>query len=522
MALQAPIINDMITAFVAADGKINVKYEKNNSEDKLYAFVKLINPATGKSLLKDGVVYKGEASGELEIAKAEVNDEWRVSKIFQCAIKLCSQEPPSSISNYEYWLNTLEDKTTLSPWSSSVVYTLVSSSSLSVIGEQDSSSIPPVYDGVPMVSVPNAPFYFEATYVSEENDDTLKWYSLSCADLNLNTGRVRPSEANLIRHLISTQTTPGGTYLLIVTYKTTKGYQKTATYALMTEMESTENKSGIEISNLQVRANANQGQIETEWQIQNSNSDAMSFLIVMERASYTSEFNTWEAIDSQEIIIPATSTIEVYFTDRYVDAGVSYKYRLFIKENEQKFNITITQPIVLVLDDIFLRSYDKELRIKYDPNISSLKYNITDSVTNTLGGTYPLIRRNGAMHYRTFSLGGLISFNAEATEIASLDFSTSRFFSAQDFNPSYFTSLPIDDRDRVLEKIFREKVLEFLCNDEVKLFRSTPEGSMLIRLKDVSLTPKKELGRYIYSVSMQAVEIAEPTLENYRLYTSLD
>jgi hypothetical protein len=54
------------------------------------------------------------------------------------------------------------------------------------------------------------------------------------------------------------------------------------------------------------------------------------------------------------------------------------------------------------------------------------------------------------------------------------------------------------------EKSYREEVLKFLCNGNRKLFRSVTEGDMYIYLSNISLTPKQELGRNLYSFSAQA------------------
>ena len=59
---------------------------------------------------------------------------------------------------------------------------------------------------------------------------------------------------------------------------------------------------------------------------------------------------------------------------------------------------------------------------------------------------------------------------------------------------------------------------DFLYADDVKLFRSSTEGNHLIRLTDVSFTPKPELGRMIWSFAATATEIADDTIDNYELY----
>ena len=51
----------------------------------------------------------------------------------------------------------------------------------------------------------------------------------------------------------------------------------------------------------------------------------------------------------------------------------------------------------------------QNLRIKYNPTVSNFKYNIQESIQNTLGSIYPYITRSGKQKYRSFSIGGLIT-----------------------------------------------------------------------------------------------------------------
>lgn len=68
------------------------------------------------------------------------------------------------------------------------------------------------------------------------------------------------------------------------------------------------------------------------------------------------------------------------------------------------------------------------------------------------------------------------------------------------------------------EREFREKVMEFLYNDKPKLFKSASEGNILVKLMDISFTPKQELGRLVYEFSATAYEIDEPTLDILNQY----
>ena len=49
-----------------------------------------------------------------------------------------------------------------------------------------------------------------------------------------------------------------------------------------------------------------------------------------------------------------------------------------------------------------------------------------------------------------------------------------------------------------------------------------PEGNILVRLTDVSLTPKTEIGRMIYDFSCTATEIGDASVENCKMYKIQD
>lgn len=147
-------------------------------------------------------------------------------------------------------------------------------------------------------------------------------------------------------------------------------------------------------------------------------------------------------------------------------------------------------------DDILLKDASKEYLIKYNPEVTSFKRNITDVIMPTLGGKYPYTYRNGHQNYRTFTIGGLIA----------------RYNATNDV--TYYGT----NEELIQERLYREELLEFLYNDKVKLFSSVQEGEMLIKLSGVSLTPMKQLGRMLYSFTATATEVADCTAENLQAY----
>ena len=188
-----------------------------------------------------------------------------------------------------------------------------------------------------------------------------------------------------------------------------------------------------------------------------------------------------------------------------VDAG--------IRDNTIKSEIVINH-----FYDAFLVADNKQLKIEFDNKMSSFKTITLESKVDTLGGKYPIIRRNGDVSYRTFPITGTISYHMdEGEELVKREglYGPAITKMYHDYNvENEITPL----YDYVYERDFREKVMQFLQSPSVKLFKSMTEGNIVVRLMDVSFTPNDTLDRLVYSFSATAYEIAESTVANYDKY----
>lgn len=199
------------------------------------------------------------------------------------------------------------------------------------------------------------------------------------------------------------------------------------------------------------------------------------------------------------------------WADQSVESGVFYKYQIM---NSAKNAVVETDPVMVLFDNAYLLTKRKQLTLKYDTKISSYKETVLESVTNTIGGTYPFVRQNGNVRYKQFSLSGLISKIADSNDL----FGTEDEILATQWQNSYDEQRKehriLPQNDYVLEREFREQVLQFLTDGKPKLFKSLTEGNMLVVLQGVSLSPNEVLGRLIYTFSATAYEVADTTVEN--------
>ena len=53
-------------------------------------------------------------------------------------------------------------------------------------------------------------------------------------------------------------------------------------------------------------------------------------------------------------------------------------------------------------EHMFLFDGKRQLKVKYNPKVSSFKNNILESKIETIGGKYPYIFRNGNIDYHEF------------------------------------------------------------------------------------------------------------------------
>lgn len=245
--------------------------------------------------------------------------------------------------------------------------------------------------------------------------------------------------------------------------------------------------------------------------------------LVVRRTSSESNFTIWE--DMHVINLVNTTKFKYKWFDKTIKSGIWYIYALQeVDNNNTRKSIKILKkPNMLIFDDIFLTTEEKQLKIQFNPSVNSFKRNISETKIETIGSQYPFIVRNGAIGYIEFPISGLISFQMDEDEVFITKeelYQNKNILKKYDkYNTEEMEDWPITDaNDFVYEKLFRDKVIDFLYDGEVKLFRSPTEGNYLVRLTDVSFTPNATLGRMIWTFSATATQIDEDTVDNYELY----
>ena len=226
--------------------------------------------------------------------------------------------------------------------------------------------------------------------------------------------------------------------------------------------------------------------------------------------------------------------------DKTVEAGYYYNY--FIQQYNQYgvvSQIVSTmkdgKTVYVSYDDSFLWDGERQLRIKFNPKVSSFKANILQSKTETIGSKYPFITRNGIVNYKEFPISGLISLLMDENELFMTEEEKERLgvLPENTFRPCTPSDGSIDKEGKKDiyalrrhlrknleretpqnlvdiningEKDFKLAVLDFLNSNKPKLFRSATEGVYVVYTMNSSLIPNDALGRMLHTFNCTAYE----------------
>lgn len=523
--LYPPIVDTYMPAFIATavDGNCNIYFslsKYNSLNDIKSVWVSVSNQYTNESVLADPLGLKafagtpsvdetrdGDDKYYITLNKSDLKDgEWALNQLYKVQIRFCSLSPsgPPTMA----WIT--QNSASFSEWSTVCLIQGIASPKLIVKNFSDAEV------GVETIfSALNNKIVGHVEFTDDEELESYHFSIYKTEDLDTpvyESGTVYTEEynPNEINYSLDYAFVDGDKYKMIFTYKTKNLYEETHEYSFLV----------IESGGERLNANISAEQDEENGCIRVtviSEKERFFGNLTIRRAASDTNFSIWEDVHTTSIT--SEDFLNFQWEDYTVESGIWYKYGVQKRNSrgDRGLIITIAEPVMVTLQDMFLTRAGQQLRIKFNPQVSGFKKVMTESLTQTLGSKYPYIKRNGNVNYRQFSISGLISHFSDENE--SFITQNELYKNRKDLYDLYNdTNLITEYNDFTLERTFREKVIEFLTANDVKLFRSPAEGNILVRLMDVNLTPEQTLGRMLYSFSATAYEIDDITAENYEKY----
>lgn len=407
------------------------------------------------------------------------------------------------------WLTLNLDK--FSEWSTVCLIRGISSPILSVKG-LDAAADSSVW------TASNVDLIATLSFIDPLETETLKSYRIKLFDetgaLLTDSGDLYSNNyvnVNEINYTFKYAFQDGESYSIQLIYTTKNLYSETSIFNF-TIVEGTTDALEATISAIE---DADNGRIGIN--IKGLTEDTFVGNITIRRTSSESNFTLWEDVVTVSI---SGEVLNYTWYDYTVKSGVWYKYCAQKRDASGNRGIVLMldTPQMILFDSMFLNAEGTQLSIRFNPQVSSFKRTVSESKTDTIGSKYPFVKRNGYMEYREFPISGLITCFMNNDEI----FTSKEEIYGEEIVALYSNynkkKRITDFNDFTYERDFREKVLDFLYKNNVKLFRSATEGNILVKLMNISLTPDTVLGRRIYTFNCTAYEIDDFTLENCDLY----
>lgn len=358
------------------------------------------------------------------------------------------------------------------------------------------------------------------TFADEEEKETLKSYRVKLYFAN-NEQLVSDSGLQYTNNFVNPNEfvydfpydfIDGEDYHLIVEYTTISLYTEIKEYDF-TVIQTSGEKLNATIS---IEADNEEGGVHVHLQ-GITPGEIFTGNITIRRTSSLHDFKLWEDVYTTTIQDGKELNLDWY--DLTVESGVWYLYCAQRRDSLGNRGVVLKAdaPVMVDLEYFYLLAEGQQIKIKFDPNISSFKRQVSESKVDTIGSKYPFVKRNGATDYKTFPISGTISHFMDEN-----NFFTSKeeiFGESLVLYDKYNWENRITDYNNyIYERKFRELVSDFLHKNNVKLFRSSTEGNILVKLMDINFTPEAVLGGYIYHFNCTAYEIDECNQTNIDFY----
>lgn len=262
--------------------------------------------------------------------------------------------------------------------------------------------------------------------------------------------------------------------------------------------------------------------------------------IYIKRSSSLDQFKSIENIYAAKI----AGDLNIKIDDNTVSSLVWYKYYAQFENSAGGFTpVQSSQVFLPDFYDAIISRGDKQYNIKYNYSVSNLKPVVNRAKIDTLGGRYPKFAENAILNYKQFSIQGLISAESDVhqkflkkknvysgnmesfyanykknqglKELVRNDVpdwqknSVNQYPQTPMLGTVESNYLTTTQNDWMWEREFREELLKWLNDGEPKLYRSMAEGSMVVMLTDVNLTPAANTARFIWNFTATVYEIAE-------------
>lgn len=237
---------------------------------------------------------------------------------------------------------------------------------------------------------------------------------------------------------------------------------------------------------------------------------------------FIKRFSHLDDFSKGEILGYYTSTgAETVVQDCTAGSLIGYIYKAYKIEG-----VAISGPVSsdLIYPEFYgtiVTDQERSLKFSFDFQVSNDNQISRVTKIDTIGGQYPMFATNAAGSYHSFPISGVIAIEDNLDDDGEfLSYTNMEGLIPEQMKESYYGIKSYNgnpykskntQRDFLLQRTFKDKVVEWLNNGKPKLLRNMTLGNYIVMFNDIQLTPKTQTGSMIWDFSCTAYEVEDGT-----------
>lgn len=554
ISIYPPVLNSTQPAFIYNTSMYEIYFrlhQISSLNEVGHIQIRIVKLSNNKSIANirqypDGTIYKNKAGINtsdysqyaIPILDSDLSETWQPGCLYKIQMRFGANPMYTNLANFASWKQEQINTNAFSEWSTVMVIKAIDLPEVYIKNKDSKRQDVIASQKVELTLTPE----FFGSYVinarSKEAEDLYKFNlykgdSISPVDLIETSGWLQHNAMDEPEdvHRFKTRLINYEGYTVTYQIKTVNGYEETALpYYFLVEESYLRRVRNVDFwTESDTTFCEENGCVEVHLQ-----AEGLSGNFVLVRASETDNFATWEDLKFFLFFNKTLKDDTLIFRDYTIESGFKYKYA-FQQENSLGIRTTPLedsnnkkQGIREVNFEYSYLYHDKvQLRLQFNQTVNTFKHTALTSKQDTLGSRFPRLTKNGQAYYAEFPIGGLISLHMDNEGHTFFHYDYTGYYyndeliippEKYEVNEESVFDFNLVHNNIYVERIFREKVEEFLNNFDYKLYKSPTEGNIAIVLQNVTLTPKQELGRMIYEFSGTAYEVAENNLQSLDKY----
>lgn len=567
ISIYPPTLKSTQSAFLASTGLYPVYFTLQSITaftDIGHIQIRIVKQSNNRSIVDtrkypDGIIYKSPQniflSGHqyyVNIPSEDLIERWQAGYVYKIQMRFGTKAMFNSVSEFATWKQTQIDQGNFSEWSTVMIVKAISDPMVEILNaeavkqdvissERTEASLTPLFTGA-----------FTIAAVNKEPVDKYKFDLYSGQEVDekqlLETSgwiQHNSSVSNVDTHRFKTVLERGEHYTVIYSIYTMNGYVKTSVPYDFVAAETY--FADIEEVQLITKDNEIFCRENACINIYCQSTIPLNGCYVITRASEKTNFKVWEDLVFLTYFDKLCTEETLIHQDFTIESGIRYRYALQLENSAGLRTSPLydldTTPRTVDFEYSYLYRNGVQVKLKFNPQVSSFKHTTLRTKQDTLGDRYPHLVQNGQAYYAEFPISGLISFHMDrdqtfftlkddgfyynrelvipADKFDILD-GTRAENEAGEPRKAFLIDHNLTDNNIFVERIFREKIEEFLNDFNYKLYKSPTEGNIIVGLMNINLTPNNTLGRMIFNFSATAYEILGNTLNNLNEFGIID